>query len=161
MPAISRFLKNNRNLPTNCSRKFCFSPTITQATISEFSFLWRASTATLLRKQSGCLVLRHAETFSAFDCVFPRTTAASGWSIATAPAPQEPYSYQADCGEGVYSALFQSMADSRASRSTGCSVSAMRNFGVAGSNVICREADVPLTPIEARRLQPLSGYGHA
>jgi len=47
--AISCFLKNNRNLPMNCSRKFCLSPTITQAAISEFSFLWRASTASLLR----------------------------------------------------------------------------------------------------------------
>jgi hypothetical protein len=53
MPATFRFLKSNRNLPMNCSRKFCLSPTITQAAISEFSFLWRASTASLLRSNQG------------------------------------------------------------------------------------------------------------
>src|ERR1700720_4378963 len=42
-------------------------------------------------------------------CMFPRTTAAPGWSIATAPAPQEPYPYQADCGEGVKGALLGSL----------------------------------------------------
>ena len=41
--------------------------------------------------------------------MFPRTTAAAGWPIATAPAPQEQYLYQADCGEGVKDALLGSL----------------------------------------------------
>jgi len=41
--------------------------------------------------------------------MFPRTTAAAGWSIAAAPAPQEPYLYQADCWEGVKGVLLGSL----------------------------------------------------